>query len=70
MSSTIFQQLQKSKYRITLEIDALGDFNPQDIDWNKLFGLDGSEHCEAYVEDLSTPDTWWVMLTEACKVSQ
>ena len=69
MSSTIFEQLQKSKYRITLDIEALGDFNPQDIDWDKLFGLDGSEHCEAYVESLSTPDTWWGILTEASKVS-
>jgi hypothetical protein len=70
MSSTIFQQLQKQRYRITLDITALGDFNPADIDWDKLFGLDGSEHCEAYVEDLSTPDTWWGLLTEASKVSQ
>ena len=55
----IYHQAQKSKYRITLEIEALGDFNPQDIDWNKLFGLEGSEYCEAYVETLSNPDVWW-----------
>ena len=70
MSPTIYQQAQKSKYRITLEIEALGDFNPQDIDWNKLFGLEGSEYCDAYVESLSNPDTWWGLLTEASKVSQ
>ena len=55
---TIYQQAQKSKYRITLEIEALSDFNPQDIDWDKLFGLEGSEHCSAYVESLSNPDVW------------
>ena len=70
MSSTIFHQLQKSKYRITLEIEAMNDFDPHNINWDKLFGLEGSEYCEAYVEDLHTPDTWWVILTEASKVSQ
>ena len=54
----VYQQAQKSKYRITLEIDALEDFNPHNIDWNEIFMLEGSEHCEAYIEDLSTPDRW------------
>lgn len=67
MSSTIFHQLQKSKYRITLEIEALNDFDPHNINWEKLFGLEGNEYCEAYVEDLHTPDNWWE-LTEAPKV--
>ena len=58
MSSTIYQQAQKQRYRVTLNIEALGDFNPQDIDWNKLFGLEGSEFCKAYVEDLNAPDNW------------
>ena len=54
----IYHQAQKSKYRITLHIEALDDFNPHDIDWNKLFKLEGSENCEAYVESLSLPDRW------------
>ncbi len=58
MSPTVYHQAQKSKYRITLEISALGDFDPHNIHWDKLFGLEGSEYCEAYVEDLHTPDTW------------
>ena len=58
MSSTIYQQAQKQRYRVTLDIEALSDFNPQDIDWDKLFGLEGSEYCRAYVENLSNPDVW------------
>ena len=54
----IYHQAQKSKYRITLEIEALDDFDPHNINWERLFKLEGTEHCEAYVEDLSTPDRW------------
>ena len=51
----IYQQAQRSKYRITLEIEALNDFNPHQINWEELFDLQGNERCEAYVEDLSNP---------------
>ena len=44
---------QKNKYRITLEIDAMNDFNPHQINWNKLFDLDMNESVESYVEDLN-----------------
>ena len=54
----IYHQAQKSKYRITLEIEAMSDFDPHNIQWEKLFRLEGSERCDAYVEDLSTPDRW------------
>ena len=58
MSPTIYQQAQKQRYRITLDITALGDFEPENIDWDKLFKLEGNEHCESYIEHLSVPDTW------------
>lgn len=54
----IYHSAQKSKYRITLEIEALEDFNPRDIDWEKLFKLEPSESCDAYVEDLNAPLRW------------
>ena len=51
---------QKSKYRITLEIEALDDFNPHQINWEKLFQLDGNESVECYIEDLSSKyDNLW-----------
>jgi len=54
----IYHQAQKSKYRITLEIEALEDFNPHQINWEELFELQGNERCEAYIEDLSNPLRW------------
>jgi len=44
---------QKNKYRITLEVNAMSDFNPYQIDWNKLFELEDNESVESYVEDLN-----------------
>lgn len=44
---------QKNKYRITLELSVMEDFNPHQLDWSKLFNLEPSEQVESYVEDLS-----------------
>ena len=49
---------QKSKYRITLEIDALDDFNPHQIDWRKVLQLEGDESVESVIENLSIPASW------------
>ena len=49
---------QKSKYRITLELDVLDDFNPHDINWNKVFKLEGNETCKSIIEDMSNPVSW------------
>ena len=57
--SVSFTQAQKQRYRITLELSVMGDFDPHQIDWEKLFKLEGAEKCDAYVEDLSLPDRWW-----------
>tara|TARA_B000000437_G_C11572831_1_gene276039 strand:- start:484 stop:657 length:174 start_codon:yes stop_codon:yes gene_type:complete len=53
-----FTLAQKQRYRITLDLNVLGDFNPHDIDWQKLLDIQGSESVETYVEDLSTPYEW------------
>ena len=49
---------QKSKYRITLELDVLDDFNPRDINWSKVFQINEDESVEAYIEELDIPDNW------------
>jgi hypothetical protein len=41
-----------------LELDVLDDFQPHNIDWEKLLDVQGTENVTAYVEDLSTPDRW------------
>ena len=48
----------KDKMQITLELDVLDDFQPHNIDWEKLLDVQGAESVTAYVEDLSTPDRW------------
>ena len=48
----------KSKYRITLELDVLDDFNPRQIDWEKLFELQDNESVESVIEDLQDPVSW------------
>ena len=77
--SVAYSQAQKQRYRITLDLSVFGDFDPHQIDWEKLFKLEPAEKCDAYVEDLNTPDRWWVgnneravelLLGGTCKVSQ
>ena len=50
---TMLTQSSKSKYRITLDLDVYSDFNPRDINWDKLFDLGGTEAVNAYIENLS-----------------
>ena len=56
--SVSYIQGQKSKYRITLELETLDDFNPYDIAWDKVFKLEDNESCESIIEDLSNPVSW------------
>ena len=48
----------KSKYRITLELDVLDDFNPQHINLGKVLKLEDNETVESYIEDMSNPVSW------------
>ncbi len=57
--SVIYSQAQKQRYRITLELETLEDFDPHQINWEDLFELEGSERViDSYVEDLSVPVSW------------
>ena len=46
---------QKSKYRITLELDVLDDFNPRQIDWRKVLEMQEIENLDCYIEDIDLP---------------
>ena len=48
----------KTKYRITLELDVLDDFNPQHINWGNVLQLEDNETVESYIEDMSIPVSW------------
>ena len=57
--SVVYQSAQKQRYRITLDIEVLEDFDPHQINWEDLFELEGSERViDSYVEDLSKPVRW------------
>lgn len=56
--SVAFMEAQKSKYRVTLELEVFNDMNPHQIDWNKVLELEPAEKVRSYVEDLSSPDRW------------
>lgn len=49
---------QKTKYRITLELEVIEDFDPHQIDWSKVLDLQGNETVDSYIENLSAPDRW------------
>jgi len=56
--SVLYNQQTKSKYRITLELETLDDFNPRDINWHKVFQLQDNESVESVIEDMSNPVSW------------
>ena len=57
--SVAISQTQKQRYRITLDIEVLEDFDPHQINWEDLFEMEGSERViDSYVEDLSVPVRW------------
>ena len=40
------------RYRITLDITVLDDFNPKQIDWRRVLDLHPNESVQSYTEDL------------------
>ena len=53
-----YHNATKQRYRITLDITVLDDFNPQQIDWRKVLDLQDNESIESVTEDLSNPVSW------------
>ena len=57
--SVLYSQAQKQRYRITLDIVVMDDFDPHQINWEELFEMEGTERViDRYVEDLSNPVRW------------
>ena len=57
MPVSIYNRTQ-NKYRITLDLSVEDDFNPRDINWDKVFDLGGNESVESYIEELDLPVNW------------
>jgi len=49
---------QKQRFRVTLELDVLEDFDAHNIDWEKVLDVQGNESVTAYVVALSLPERW------------
>ncbi len=57
--SVAYSQTQRQRYRITLDILVMDDFDPHQINWEELFEMEGTERViDSYVEDLSKPVSW------------
>ena len=56
--SVSYNQGIKTKYRITLEVSALSDFNPHQNDWRKVLDMQDNETVESVIEDMSNPVSW------------
>ena len=50
---------QRQHIRITLDLEVMDDFEPRQINWDKLFDLQSGETCEEYVEELDTAEAVW-----------
>ena len=53
-----YAKASKSKYRVPLDLEVQEDFNPHNIDWERVLDFQRNERVNSYVEDLSTPDRW------------
>ena len=42
----------KKKYSVTLDFDVYEDFNPYEIDWNKIFQIEGQERLDVNIKNL------------------
>ena len=47
-----------NKYRITLELDVLDDFNPRQINWEKVLDIGADESVQSYTEELNIDPEW------------
>ena len=47
-----------NKYRITLELDVLDDFNPRQINWEKVLDIGADESVQSYTEELDNDPEW------------
>ena len=50
MSSPQF--ITKKKYSVTLDFDVYEDFNPYEIDWKKIFQIEGQEKLDVNIKDI------------------
>ena len=50
--SISYSLAQKKSVRVTLDFEVYDDFNPRQINWDKVFELEPNESVSVYIEDL------------------
>ena len=50
--SVLYTPTTNKQVRVTLTLSVESDFNARQIDWRKLFELEGNETVESYIEEL------------------
>ena len=58
-STKAYDDVHLQHYRVTLDMSVLGDFDPRQVDYTKVFDLQENEEVEAYVEELDTAEIVW-----------
>tara|TARA_B100000927_G_scaffold31338_1_gene22890 strand:- start:290 stop:469 length:180 start_codon:yes stop_codon:yes gene_type:complete len=59
MSSSHPQYITKKRYSITLDFDVYEDFNPYEIQWKKLFQIEGQENLNVEIKDIDDELEIW-----------
>ena len=52
MSSNNSNLISKKRFQITLDFDVYEDFNPYEIQWKKLFQIEGQEQLDVDIRDI------------------
>ena len=55
---SVFTAAQKQRYRVTLDFNVFSDFDPHQIDWEKVFEIQGDENIDVTIEDLTKDNIW------------
>lgn len=59
-NTNVMELLTRQRYRITLDLDVLSDFDPRNFSWYELLDLSGSEEVRATVEDFDADVIYYV----------
>tara|TARA_R100001443_G_scaffold38282_1_gene51754 strand:+ start:799 stop:1011 length:213 start_codon:yes stop_codon:yes gene_type:complete len=59
MSASHPQFITKKRYSITLDFDVYEDFNPYEIQWKKLFQIEGQENLDVIIKDIDNDVEIW-----------
>ena len=57
-STKAYDDVHLQRYRVTLDMSVMGDFDPRQVDYTKVFDLQDSEELEVYIEDLDNSTRW------------